>query len=105
MIPTPITSDWLFSGAVGQKFTAHLNFGTSSALSYDLVDRETGESIGMLMSSNSYKRTHKDKSLAGKCIRTWHVGSFQSDDVEEALDVLNAKRAGVTAEEPAPAGK
>jgi hypothetical protein len=93
-IPETITRDWLFGGGVGQKFTAHLNFGTAHAMSYDLIDRETGESIGMQMSSNSYKRTHKDKSVAGKCIRTWHVGGFQSDDVEEALDVLNAKRAG-----------
>lgn len=104
MIPNPVTREWLFSGAVGQKFTAHLNFGTAHAMSYDLIDRETGASIGMGMSSNSYKRTHKDKSLAGKCIRTWHVGSFQSDDVDEALDVLNAKRNGAVTEEAVPQG-
>lgn len=94
MIPTPITSAWLFGGNVGRKFTAHLNGGTWSAYSYDLVDRETNASIGMQMSENLYKRTFKDKSLAGKSVRTFHVGAFQSDDVEEALDVLNAKRAG-----------
>jgi hypothetical protein len=101
MIPKPITREWLFGGNVGTKFTGHLNGGTWSAVSYDLVERETGESIGMMVSSNIYRRTHKDKDVAGKTIRTWHVGGFQSDDVEEALDVLNAKRAGAVAEEAA----
>lgn len=96
-VPDVITKDWLFGGNVGTKFTAHLNFGTAHAMSYDLVLKDTGESIGMMMSSNSYKRTHRDKRLAGKTIRTWHVGSFQSEDVDEALDVLNAKRAGEVA--------
>jgi hypothetical protein len=97
MIPKPITSDWLFGGNVAQKFTAHLNMGTHHAMSYDLMDKESGERIGMLVSSNSYKKNHRDKSVAGKCIRTFHVGDFSSDDVEEALDVLNAKRNGEAA--------
>lgn len=102
MIPKPITSAWLFGGNVVQRFTAHINFGTHHAMTYDLRDKETGEPLGMQISSNSYKRSHKDKSLAGRCIRTFHVDEFQSDDVEEALDVLNAKRAGPV--ESAPAG-
>lgn len=98
-IPHPITKDWLFGGNVAKRFTAHMNLGTCHAMSYDLVDRESGARLGMQMSSNSYKRTHRDKALAGRTIRTFHVGDFQSDDVEEALAVLNEQRRPLTVEE------
>jgi hypothetical protein len=100
MIPAPITREWMFGGNVGREFTGHINGGTWSAMSYRLVDRETGQSLGIALSENCYKRTHRDCELRGRCIRTWHVGEFQSDDLEEALDVLNAKRAGEVASEP-----
>lgn len=92
--PALITADWLRNHS-GRRLTGHLRAANASHYLFEAVDRETRQPIGLTRQDSSYKRHKSNGDLAGRSISRWLVGEsvFEFEELEAALDLLNAIRA------------
>lgn len=95
-----IDRQWIRDHA-GSVLEIHINAGDRHVLVRRVVDRRTGQGIGLSYRDTSYKRSKRNGELGGRCIRTWIVGTFEVEqDLDRALEALDdVRRAELVAAE------
>lgn len=88
-----IDRDWL-SAHGGTELVCHLNMGDQHHSTHRIVDRRTGDPIGLTYSTTSYKRSRRNGDKAGTIERTWYVASHLEPiaTLDEAIEIFRIIR-------------
>jgi len=88
-VPPAIDRAWIDANCA-LRLDMHMR-GDPSVYFYSVVDRPSGEPIGLTVTSRVYRRNKLNAELAGKTIRQFHACDETFADLDAAIAALNTQ--------------